>query len=86
MNDTPLHEELEYYESQRASLVAHHEGMFALVHGASLLGTFTTEVEAYEAGLRQIGNLPFLVREIRREDVKLQAPVLFVGVGVGSTL
>ncbi len=81
---TPLGAEIEYYESQKESLLNHHEGQFVLVSGRQILGTYTTESEAYEAGLNQVGNRPFLIRQIRSHDLPLQAPVLFVGLDLGS--
>ncbi len=82
--DPILQAEIEYFESQRELLLQHHEGQFALVSGREIVGTFTTEAEAYETGLRKIGNKPFLIREIRAQEPPLQAPVLFVGIGLGS--
>jgi len=80
----PLEVESEYFESQRQMLLQHHEGQFALISGQRILGTYTTEAEAYEAGLSQLGNRPFLIRQIRSEEPTLQAPVLFVGLNVGT--
>lgn len=74
-----LRTEIAYYDTQKKLLLGHHEGQFALVSGQHLLGTFTTEEEAYKAGLAQVGNVPFLIRRIRTNEPALQAPVLFVG-------
>lgn len=79
-----LDEESEFFETQREALLLNHEGQFALVSGRRIVGTFTTESEAYEAGLDELGNRPFLIRQIRREEPTLQAPVLFVGLNLGS--
>jgi len=48
------------------------------------LGVYTTEEEAYEEGLKKIGNRPFLIRQIRKEQPRLQAPVISVGMNLGS--
>lgn len=79
-----LQAEIEYFESQRAQLLQNHEGQFALVTDQRIVGTFTTEEEAYEAGLRQLGNKPFLIRQIRSQEPPMQAPALFVGLNLGS--
>ena len=81
---TLLGTEIAYYESQKESLLNHHEGQFALLSGRQILGTYTTEAEAYEAGLNRVGNRPFLIRQMRSHDLPLQAPVLFVGLDLGS--
>jgi hypothetical protein len=80
-----LRTEIEFFESQKELLLENHEGQFALVSGQQILGTFTTEAEAYQAGLDHIGNKPFLIRQILRQEPPLQAPVLFVGVNLGSS-
>lgn len=76
--------EIEYYTAQKESLLAYHEGQFALVSGEQMLGTYATEAEAYSAGLSLIGNKPFLIRQIRNDEPQLQAPVLFAGSPIGS--
>ena len=83
-DNTTLQEELEYFETQKEALLKTHEGQFALVAGQKLIGTYTTEADAYEAGLGQFGNRPFLIRKIRSQEPPLQVPVLFVGVDLGS--
>ena len=87
MTDTAqaLSAEIEFFESQKELLLKNHEGQFALVSGRKILGTFTTEEEAYQAGLDHVGNKPFLIRRILRQEPPLQAPVLFVGVNLGSS-
>lgn len=82
--DPSLKEELEFFETQKESLLATHLGQFALVYGRALVGVYTTEEEAYEDGLKKIGNRPFLIRQIRDQEPPLQAPALFVGIDLGS--
>ena len=79
-----LNTEIEYYDTQKAALLVQHEGQYALVSGTHLLGTYTAEEEAYAAGLKLVGNKPFLIRQIRKDEPHLQAPVLFVGLNLGS--
>lgn len=79
-----LSEENAFFEAQKEALLKTHEGQFALVSGQELLGTYTTEAEAYQAGLARLGNRPFLIRQIRSEEPPLQAPVLFVGLNIGT--
>lgn len=80
MPEPVLKTEMMFYARKRAELLPHHAGQFALIRGEELLGTFTTEVEAYEAGLRIIGNKPFLIQEITAEDRSLRVPALFLGM------
>jgi len=43
-------------ESERARLVAQHEGKFALIRGSRLVGIFDTHQAAYEPGLSKLGS------------------------------
>ncbi len=79
-----LQAEIEFFESQKEALLSTHEGQFALVADRRLVGVYTTQEEAYQAGLRLLGNRPFLIRQIRSQEPPLQAPVLFVGIDLGS--
>ncbi len=53
--------ELKYYESQKANLLTAYKGQVVLIRGETLVGGFPTEEEAYQAGIRLFGNLPFLI-------------------------
>lgn len=75
-----LEEELAYFNAHREELVSHYEGQFALIKGDSHLGSFTTEAEAYEEGLKQLGNQPFLIKKITREEETDRAPALVLGL------
>ena len=66
-----LHRELDFFESQRMELLARAPGKYALVKDTTLVGIYDTEIEAVGAGYRQIGNLPFLVKQIVEEDIPL---------------
>jgi hypothetical protein len=75
-----LEKELEYYESHSGELLEHHEGSYVLIADDQLLGAFTTEAEAYAAGLRKVGNRPFLIRRVSREEETVYVPALTLGV------
>ena len=75
-----LHQELEFFESQRLDLMARAPGKYALVKDAKLLGIFETELDAVRAGYRQVGNEPFLVKHIVEADVPLVFTTFNLGV------
>ena len=75
-----LQEELAYFQAHKQELLANHRGQFALIHGSKLLGIFPRFEDAFEAGVRQIGNQPFLVQPIMDEPAKVQFPALAVGM------
>jgi len=75
-----LKKELEYFNRQREELISHYEGQFVLIKGDSLLGSFTTEAEAYEEGLKQLGNQPFLIKQVTKEEEIDRLPALVLGL------
>ncbi len=76
-----LERELAYFSAHKDELLENHEGQFVLVKDETLVGAFTTEKEAYEAGLERLGNQPFLIkRVVREEDETAHFPALVLGV------
>ena len=75
-----LKKELEFYKSQYKKLISRYENQFALITGNKLLGCFTTESEAYEAGLEKLGNQPFLIKKVIKGDDIERAPALVLGL------
>ena len=69
-----LANELETYEKNLESLLAAHEGKFVLIHGNEVLGTFDSQSDAIAWGYRELGNVPFLVKQV----VKVETPLSFV--------
>jgi hypothetical protein len=77
----PLEKELAYYTAHREEILAAHEGQFVLIRGDQLAGAFTTEREAYEAGLKRFGNEPLLIRLVQRQEEELaHYPALVLGI------
>ncbi len=76
-----LEKELVFFRSQKEDLISHHEGQFVLIKGESLLGSFTTEAEAYGAGLIQLGNQPFLIKQVKKDGEEAdRVPALVLGL------
>lgn len=74
-----LEVELKYYAEMRERLIAETEGKFALIKGRDLVGTFDTRAAAYEKGIERFGNVPFLIKEIRRDERIEFIPFISVG-------
>lgn len=75
-----LEKELEFFKSQKDELLRYYKGQFALIKDDKLLGTFTTLAEAFEAGVRSLGNQPFLIKQVMEGDEVIQYPALAVGM------
>ena len=66
---SPLAEELAFFEEQRADLVSSSPGMFVLVKGRVLVGTYPTLDDALREGYSRFGNTAFLAREVTDVDL-----------------
>lgn len=75
-----LEQELAFFDHHRAHLVAEHMGKYALIKEAVLVGTFDSAEAAYVEGLRQFGNVPFLVKQVLPEDPVVHLPALSLGL------
>jgi hypothetical protein len=64
MSTEPLATELATYERHKDKLVAADEGRFVLIHGEEIAGVWDTYKDALEAGYKQFGLDPFLVKQI----------------------
>lgn len=69
-----LSTELKTYEENFESLVGTSEGKYVVIHKDRILGTFDTQLDAVKWGYRELGNVPFLVKQI----VKIETPLSFV--------
>jgi hypothetical protein len=77
---SPLATEIAFFEEKRAEWLQHYTGQFALVKGRDLLGTFSTQAAAIEAGLGRLGNVPFLVKQVLPSDAVSLSPALMLGL------
>ena len=59
-----LKKELQTYEEHKDSLMG-KEGKYVLIHDAELGGVWDTYEDALQAGYRQFGMKPFLVKQIQ---------------------
>lgn len=71
---TALDVELKTYESHHAELVGTAEGKFVLIKNTGILGIFDSKMDAITRGYQQLGNVPFLVKQI----VKVEVPQNFI--------
>ena len=68
-----LAKELETYEAKLENLLGSREGKFVLVYGEDILGTFDSQMDAVARGYLELGNVPFLVKQVLRVDVPLSS-------------
>lgn len=75
-----LSKELKAYEANLESLLGSHEGKFVLIYGDKVLGTFDNQMDAITWGYRELGNVPFLVKQVLKVDVPLSFVSNLLGV------
>ncbi|HHT9133078.1 MAG TPA: hypothetical protein ACFYED_11440 [Candidatus Tripitaka californicus] len=80
-----LEEELKYFNEHKEKFLKHYEGQFVLIKGTSFAGSYTTEEEAYQAGIQKFGNTPFLIKRVAKEEEVSRFPALVLGL-IGARL
>src|SRR5579864_2288354 len=73
----PLQKELEYFQKHKQEYLKLYQGQFVLIKGEKFAGAFTTEAEAYQAGLEKFGNEPFLIKQVLDDDGTVSYPAHF---------
>jgi hypothetical protein len=76
----PLQTELEYFQKHKPEYLKLYKGQFVLIKGETFAGAFTTDAEAYQAGLDKFGNEPFLIKQVLDGDDTVSYPALAVGM------
>ncbi len=59
-----LMQELETYRRERERLLSRARGKYVLISKEKVLGVFDTEQDAIRQGYQQLGNVPFLTKQI----------------------
>jgi hypothetical protein len=60
--------ELKTFKENKSQLLKKAEGKFVLIHQDRIIDIFETEDEGIRAGYQQLGNTPFLVKEILEKE------------------
>lgn len=63
-----LQQELSTYEQQRDALLSSAENRYVLISKDQVIGIFDTQQDAISRGYEQLGNVPFLVKQIVRVE------------------
>ncbi|MBI4574546.1 MAG: hypothetical protein HY713_14815 [candidate division NC10 bacterium] len=75
-----LEAEVKFFESIKTELLQRHEGKYALIVGAELLGVFDHQEDAYKVGIEKRGNIPMLIKQVLKDDAPARVPALTVGL------
>ena len=80
INKNILQKELDFYNKNKAKYLETYKEQFVLIKGEKLMNSFTTEEEAYKAGVAKFGNEPFLIKKVVEEEQIESIPALTAGV------
>lgn len=75
-----LEKELEYFRQHKEELLKQYQGRFLVIKDNRLVGAYQNEQEAYDAGLKALGNTAFLIKRAVAEEEVVRFPALNVGV------
>jgi len=67
-----LMKEIETYQAHKSELLAKWNGMFVLIKDDQVIGVFDTKMDAVRQGYERLGDVPFLVKQIREIDEPLR--------------
>ena len=77
---TLLDAELQTYEKNRKSLLGSAEGKFVLIKGDQIVGVYESKMDAINQGYRQLGHVPFLVKQVLKIETPLNLMSSLLGV------
>jgi hypothetical protein len=77
---TVLDSELQTYERRRESLLGSAQGKFVLIKGDQIVGVYESKMDAVNQGYRQLGHVPFLVKQVLKVETPLNLMSNLLGV------
>lgn len=63
-----LKKEYQTYLEHKDELLAKSEGKFVLIKDTKIIDVYSSYEDALKEGFKRFGNVPFLVKEIQREE------------------
>jgi hypothetical protein len=80
----PLEDDLRWFEGERARLAEAYFGKYLVIKDAKVQGSYDSPQAAYEAGLKEFGLLPFLVKRALPSDPVEHMPAVWLGTLRGA--
>jgi len=63
-----LKTELSFFAKNKDEYLKHYENMYVLVKGEKFFGAYTSASDAYTAGVKEFGNVSFLIRQVLKDN------------------
>jgi hypothetical protein len=77
MNTQALDKELKYFAQHKAEYLKVYKVTYVVIKNDKLLGNFTNQNEAYAAGIKEYGNVPFLIKLVTENEASpIHAPAI----------
>lgn len=70
-----LTKQIEWFESNRESLLKENEGKWVVVHDQTLVGIYDTFDEAYRNGIEKTKSEEMLIKQITEKDEPIQMSI-----------
>ena len=80
-----LTKEIKYFEANLKRWLTEKKGLFVLIKGEELIGTFNTFEAALAEGAQRYGLESFLIRPVQESPEEIHIPALTLGILVTST-
>ena len=71
---------ISFYKKNKKDYLSKYKSQFVLIKNDNFLGNYTTENEAYNAGVEKFGTEPFLIKQVIEEDETDDVPSLTIGI------
>lgn len=75
-----LEKELDTFRKNQPQWSQAYGGKFVLVVNEELVGVYDDPGTAYEAGIERFGNIPMLIKQVRKDDETAFMPALTLGL------
>jgi len=75
-----LEKELSVFLANHVKWLQTYENKFVLIVGDDLVGAFDDPKTAYETGIERYGNVPMLIKQVKREEETAFFPALTLGL------
>lgn len=63
-----LEKEYEIYKKNKEKLLVENIGKFVLIKDMRIVDIYVSYEDALKSGLKEFGNIPFLIKKIEREE------------------
>jgi len=75
-----LERELKYFNDNKDEYLRIYPNMFVVISDDKFVGSYTTQEQAYEAGIKACGLKPFLLKQVLPDGDNTSVPAYSLGL------